>query len=94
MLKIVLNTKGQQLFTLYVYEARSSKAKNITAAEVISFKRSLDDSSLFSVLPEIDFVMDKYQKEVYCLTIWPENITTKETAIRKPKFWGKEAEGM
>ena len=48
-----------------LYEARSNKAKNITAAEVISFKRSLDDDScLFSVLPgdsaENDFVTTSY----------------------------------
>ena len=52
--------------TCTLYEARSDEAKNITAAEVISFNRSLDDDSrLFSILPgdsaEIDFVKTSYR---------------------------------
>ena len=51
--------------TCTLFEARSNEAKNITAAKIISFKRSLDDDShLFSVLPgdsaEIDFVETSY----------------------------------
>ena len=51
--------------TCTLYEARSNEVKSITAAEVISFKRSLDDDNcLFSVLPgdsaEIDFVETSY----------------------------------
>ena len=51
--------------TCTLYEARSNEAKNITAAEVILFKRSLDDDSrLFSVLPgysaKIEFVETSY----------------------------------
>lgn len=51
--------------TCTLYEVRSDEAKNITAAEVISLKRSLDDDShLFSILPrdsaEIDFVKTSY----------------------------------
>ena len=51
--------------TCTLYEARSDEAKNITAAEVVSFNRSLDDDSrLFSVLPgnsaEIECVNTSY----------------------------------
>ena len=51
--------------TCTLYEVRSDEAKNITAAEVVSFKRLLDDGSrLFSVLPgnsaEIEFVNTSY----------------------------------
>ena len=89
--------------TCTLYEARSDEAKNITAAEVVSFKRSLDnDSRLFSVLPgnsaEIEFVNNflwiSTKRKCIILSFVKRNITTKRKAISKPKFWDKEAEGM
>ena len=64
--------------TCTLYEARSDETRNITAAEIVSFKNLLDgDSRLSSILPEdsveIDFLMDQYQKEAYYPIICQKN---------------------
>ena len=81
-----------------------------TAAEIASFKRSLDnDSCLSRILPgdfaDFEFVTAPTKrvpnfssvsiKGKYIISLFAErNIITMGKAVSRPSIWGKETEGM